>query len=56
MSQEGDDDNDEYYVLIQTISGEINVRPNRFGQASTIALGLLNFQWHAFLQNSRPGE
>ena len=40
MDREGDKWNDEYYVLIQTRSGWIIVKPNRFDQASTISLGL----------------
>ena len=55
MAREGDNDNDEYYILIQTRSGRRINKPNRFGQAAAIALGLLTFQCNAFLQNSRPG-
>ena len=32
------------------------VKPNRFGQAAEIALGILTFQFNAFLQSSRPGS
>ena len=54
MAQEGDNENDEYYVPIQTRSGQIIVKTNRFGQAAAIALGLLTCQCNAFLQNLRP--
>ena len=50
MDREGDNDNDEYYVLIQTRSGRIIVKLNRFGKAAVIALGLLNCQCNPFLQ------
>ena len=56
MSREGDNDNDEYYVPIQTKSGQIIVKPNRSGQTAAIALGLLNFKFNAFIKNSRPGS
>ena len=56
MAREGDNDNDEYYVLIKTRSGRIIVKPNHFGQAAAIALGLLSFPFNAFLQNSRPSS
>ena len=52
MAQDGDNYNDEYYVPIQTRSGLIIVKTNRFRQAAAISLGLLNFQFDAFLQNS----
>ena len=48
MAREGDNENDKYYVLIQTRSGQIIVKPNRFGQVVAIALGLLNFQCKCF--------
>ena len=56
MDREGDNDNDEYYIPIQTRSGRRIFKPNSFGQSAAIALGLLNFQFNAFLQNSRPGS
>ena len=52
MTREGDNDNDEYSVPIQTRSGHRIVKPNHFGQAAAIALGLLTCQFNAFLQNS----
>ena len=55
MDREGDNENDKYYVLIQTRSGQRIVKPNRFGQAAAISLVLLNFQWNAFLQNLQTG-
>ena len=51
MAREGDNDNDEYYVPIQTRLGRRIVNPNCFGQSAAISLGLLNFQFNAFLQN-----
>ena len=56
MAQEGDKYYDEYYVPIQSSTGRIIVKPNRFWQAAAIALGLLTFQFNAFLQNPRPGS
>ena len=56
MTREGNNDNDEYYVPIQTRSCRIIVNIDPFVQAATIALGLLTFQFHAFLQNSQPGS
>ena len=56
MDQEGDNENDEYYVLIQTRLVQRIVKPNRFGQASAIALGLFTCQCNAFLKTSRPGS
>ena len=56
MAREGDNDNGEYYVPIQTRLGRIIVNPNGFVQSSAISLGLLTFQWNAFLQTSRPGS
>ena len=56
MAREVDNDNDEYYVPIQTISGRIIVKPNRFGQASEIALGILTCQYNAFLKTSGPSS
>ena len=41
-SREEDNDNDEYYLLIQTIYSKIIVRTNIFGKSSAIVLGLLN--------------
>ena len=41
MDREGDNKNDEYYVLIQTRSDRKIVKPNSFGQATVIALGIL---------------
>ena len=52
MDRGRDNANDEYYVTIQTISGQRIVKPNRFGQAAAISLGLLTFQFNAFLQYS----
>ena len=56
MSREGNNDNDEYCVTIKTGLGRRIVKPNRFGQAAVIALGLLTYQFNDFLQNSRPGS
>ena len=56
MALEGDDDNNDYYVPIQTRSGRKIVKPTRFGQGIAIALGLLTCQCSAFLQTSRPGS
>ena len=56
MDREGDNDNNEYYELIQTRSSLIIVKPNRFGQAAAISLGLLTCQCNAFLQTSLPGS
>ena len=56
MAWEGDNKNDEYYVLIQTISGQRIVKPNHFGQAYTLSIGLLTCQYNAFLKKSRPGS
>ena len=54
MSHEGDNENIEYYVPIQTRSGIMIVEPNRFRQETAIALGLLTLQCNTFLQTSRP--
>ena len=51
MAQKGDNENDKYYVPIQTRLGRRIVKPNCFGQSAAISLGLLNFQFKAFLQN-----
>ena len=56
MTLEVDNDNDEYYVLIQTILVRIIVRSNIFGQATAISIGLLTCQWNAFLQTLRTGS
>ena len=56
MVQEGDNENDKYYVSIKTISGWRIVKPNLFGQASEIAIGVLTCQYNSFLQTSRPGS
>ena len=56
MAWERDNENDEYYVPIQNRSGWIIVKPNRFWQETEISLGLLNFQYNAFLKTSRPGS
>ena len=50
IPREGDNDNDKYYVPIQTRSDWIIVKSNRFGQESTIALGILTCQCNAFLK------
>ena len=55
MDWEEDNNNDEYYVPIQTRSGRIIFKPNSFGQSAAIALGLLTCQCNAFLQPSQPG-
>ena len=44
MTLEVDNDNDEYYVLIQTILVRIIVGSNIFGQATAISIGLLTCQ------------
>ena len=49
MDQEGDNDNDEYYVQIQTGSGRRTVKPNRLGQAAATVLGFLTCQCNDFL-------
>ena len=56
MDREGDNDNDKYYVPIQTRSGQRTVKPNRFGKAATIALDLLTFQCNTFLKTLQPGS
>ena len=56
MDREGDNKNDEYYVLIQTRSDRKIVKPNSFGQATVIALGILACKCNDFLQTSRPGS
>ena len=56
MAQEGDNYNDDYYLLIQTRSNQIIFKPDSSGQASSIALGILTCQFNAFLQTSRPGS
>ena len=56
MAREGDNDNDEYNEPIQTRSCRTIVKPNRFGQAAAIALGLLTFHCNAFLKNSQSGS
>ena len=56
MALERDNDNDEYYVPIQTRVGQRIDNPNIFLQAAAIALGLSTCQYHAFLQTSRPGS
>ena len=56
MALEGDNDNGEYYLPIQTRAGRIIVKPNRFGQAVAIAIGLLTFKCNAFLQTSLTGS
>ena len=56
MARGGDNDNYSCYVPIQTISGQIIVNPDRFGQAAAISLGLLTCQCNTFLQTSRPGS
>ena len=56
MAREGDNKNYEYYAPIQTISGQIIVKPNSFGQATVITLGILTCQCNAFLQNSWSGS
>ena len=49
MDQDIDNDNNEYYLPIQTRSGQIIVNPNHFGQAYSIALGLLTCKCNASL-------
>ena len=44
MAREGDNDNYEYNVPIQTISGQRIGKPNRFVQAAAIALDILTCQ------------
>ena len=56
MAREVDNENDEYYLPIQTRSDRIIVDPNLFGQSAAISLGLLNFQFNTFLKTSRPGS
>ena len=56
MDQEGDNDNDKYYVPIQIISGQRIFKPNCFGQAAAISLGLLTFQCNTFPQTLQPGS
>ena len=56
MDREVDNDNDEYYVPIQSRAGRRIVKQNIFGQEAAISLGLLTCQYNAFLQNSRPGS
>ena len=56
MAREGDNDNDEYYVTIQTRLGRRIVNPNRFVQAAAIALGILTCLCIAFLQISQASH
>ena len=56
MAREVDNENDEYYVLIQTKLGGIIIKTNRFRQAAAIAIGILTCQCNAFLKTSRPGS
>ena len=56
MAQEGDNGNNEYFVLIQTRLGRGIFKPNHFVQVSEIAIGLLACQCNNFLQASRPGS
>ena len=56
MAWEGDNENDEYYVPIQTRPGWLIVKPNRFGQATAISIGLLTCQCNDFLKTSQPGS
>ena len=56
MARERDNNNDEYYVPIQTISSQRIVKPNSFGQASAIALDLLTCQCNAFIKTVQPGS
>ena len=56
MDRDGDNYNDEYYVPIQTISGSRIIKPNRFGKAAAIVIGLLTCQWNSSQQTSRPGS
>ena len=55
MTREGDNENAEYYVPIQTRSCQRIFKPNCFLQASAISLGILTCQYNAFLKTSRPG-
>ena len=54
MAREGD--NDEYHIPIKTRSGRRILKPDRFGQACTIALDLFTCRCNALLQTSRPGS
>ena len=56
MSRQGDNDNDEYYVLIQTILGRRIFKLNIFGQSAAIALGIFTCRYNDFLQTSRTGS
>ena len=56
MYWEVDNDNDEYYVPIQTRSGKIIVQPNRVVQEAAIALGILTCQINILLQTSWTGS
>ena len=53
MVKEEDKEKDKYYVLTKNISGGRIVKPNRFGQSATIALGILTCQFNTFPQTSR---
>ena len=56
MAREGDNDNGNYYLPIQTISCQITAKTNRFVQAAAISLGILTCQCNSFLQTSVPGS
>ena len=56
MVLEGDNENDEYYVPIQTRYYRRIIRPNSFGQLAAISLGLLTFQCNTFPQTLQPGS
>ena len=56
MAWEGDNENYEYYVPIQTRPGQRIVKPNRFGQSTAISCVLLTSQCNAFPQTSQPGS
>ena len=56
MDGEGDNENDEYYVPVQTIPDRIIVKPNRFGQAASTSLNILTCKYNTDLKKSRPGS
>ena len=56
LAQEGNNDNDEYYVTIQNRLGWSIFKPNRFGKSAAIPLGILTCKYNACLQASRPGS
>ena len=55
MTGEGDNENDEYYIPIETIAGQRIVKPNQFGQATIIEIGIITCKCNDFLKTSQTG-